>query len=218
VVRLWDVDNTGASSELAQMHEAVAEQTRRQISRPELTSLPEITSWRRAYSAFGAKTTKYKPTLEAMLLRLLQGKPFPSISKLVDAYLIVQTQHLLPIGGYDRSRLRGDIRLRRSPGDELFTPLGADQPELTREHELVYADQARILTRNWNYRDSEETKIDMQSTDVLLCMEAVAEEVPTSRVEAAVEDLARLALQFCGGRAAGVVCDVAAGDRRITAR
>jgi DNA/RNA-binding domain of Phe-tRNA-synthetase-like protein len=128
-----------------------------------LGQLPEIEAWRQAYRTFGVKPRDSRPTAEAFLRRLIKGADFPTISKAVDAYLLVETDYYLPVGGYDLDTITGDIRLRFSGGDEPFIPLGAKLDENTKPGEVVYADDRRILTRKWNYRDCDHCKITDQS-------------------------------------------------------
>lgn len=79
------------------------------------------------------------------------------------------SKHLLPHGGFDVSALSGDtIKLVLSDEIYPFQPLGVredDQEhyEMTKPGEVVYQDVSKasttVLTRYFNHRDSERTKI-----------------------------------------------------------
>jgi DNA/RNA-binding domain of Phe-tRNA-synthetase-like protein len=162
------IDNEGTNSELQQLKHAAAVRMFNEFDNDRLGQLPEIEAWRQAYRTFGVKPRDSRPTAEAFLRRLIKGADFPTISKAVDAYLLVETDYYLPVGGYDLDTITGDIRLRFSGGDEPFIPLGAKLDENTKPGEVVYADDRRILTRKWNYRDCDHCKITDQS-QILPC-------------------------------------------------
>ena len=70
---------------------------------------PNIFGWREIYRKFGVKAKKHKPTAEALLKRVLAGEDFPIVNTAVNAYLAVELLYYLPIGGYDLSKIEGDV-------------------------------------------------------------------------------------------------------------
>lgn len=165
----------------------------------DLQSHPNIAAWREAYSSFGVKPKKHKPTAEALLRRVLKGDEFPRINDAVDAYLAVELLHYIPIGGYDLSRVRGDIRLKISQGGEEFHPIGGGETELTEQGEVVYCDSASVLTRRWNYRDADHAKITENSTKILLATEAVYPTISADDLRGTVDKICEYAELACGG-------------------
>jgi DNA/RNA-binding domain of Phe-tRNA-synthetase-like protein len=59
---------------------------------------------RRLYRALGIDPTSTRPSSEALLRRVLQGKPFPAVNSAVDVCNLCSTSFLLPIGLYDAAR------------------------------------------------------------------------------------------------------------------
>lgn len=172
-----------------------------------VTRHPFIASWREMYRSFGTRPGDYRPSAEALLRRALKGRGLPSINSAVDAYNIASLRHLVPMGGFDLDRVRGAIRLRLSGGGESFRPLGRSGPEETYEGEPVYADDARVLTRRWNHRDCDETKITLETVNVAMFVDG-SEDVPAEAVEAAVDDLRSLLKMCCGGEFFTAIADV----------
>ena len=162
------------------------------------TRHPFIASWRQMYRSFGTKPGDYRPSAEALVRRALKTGGLPTINTAVDAYNAVSLRHLIPMGGFDLDHVVGDIRLRFSAGGEEFTPLGSDKTELTYVGEVVYADDERILTRRWNYRDCDVTKITEGTRNAVLFADG-PEGVPRSAVEDALHDLEGLLRDVCGG-------------------
>jgi DNA/RNA-binding domain of Phe-tRNA-synthetase-like protein len=149
---------------------------------------PNIMAWREAYQKFGVKAKKHNPTHETLTRRLLKGERWPSINHIVDIYLTNQTVHLVPHGGYDIASLSGDICLTISPGEEVFEPIGGGN-ESTNSGEIVYKDSARVLTRRWNYRDCNTTKITETTTKFILMLESPSPEITGDSIKEATRDL-----------------------------
>jgi DNA/RNA-binding domain of Phe-tRNA-synthetase-like protein len=85
---------------------------------------------RRLYRAFGIDPTSTRPSSEALLRRILQGKPFPSVNAAVDVANLCAVAFLLPIGLYDASAIRGVVRLRRGAPGESYAGIRKDTVNL----------------------------------------------------------------------------------------
>jgi DNA/RNA-binding domain of Phe-tRNA-synthetase-like protein len=164
-----------------------------------LAGFVNIAAWRETYRRFGASPNKYKPTAEAFLKRILKGNAFPNINTSVDAYLAVELLTMLPIGGYDLDKITGDIVLRVSQGNESFHPIGGGDPETTTPGEIIYCDDRLVLTRNWNYRDSDITKITEDTTNIFLAVEAALGDINTEDVALTVDKIVEYETRYCGG-------------------
>ena len=83
-----------------------------------------IKIWRDVYRSLGVNPKKKVPTAEALLSRVIKSRFVPRISPAVDSYLMAETLHALPIGGYDLEKVDGDIVLRLSNNQEKFIGIG----------------------------------------------------------------------------------------------
>jgi len=154
-----------------------------------LVAHPKVAEWRNAYRRFGTNVRSHRPTHEALARRLLRDARWPGrINPIVDVYLTNQLTHLLPHGGYDLDQIAGALRLAVSPGGEPFEPLGGGL-ETTQERELVYRDDSRVLTRRWNFRDCDFTKVTATTTRFVLMLESAGTLIPDVEIEAATVDL-----------------------------
>ncbi len=193
------IDNSGTDPQLEDAKKKAAQKFREEWSYERLTERPEIQAWREAYRQFGVKYKSSRPTAEAFLRRLIKDEAFPTISKAVDSYLLTETEYFLPVGGYDLDTLSGDIVLRVSTGNEPFIPIGGADTEVTREGEVIYSDNMRVLTRKWNFRDCDHCKITTDSTNIVLVSEAPFESVPIEHLSASIDHMARTIGEYCGG-------------------
>lgn len=164
----------------------------------ELVNHPNIIAWRNTYKSFGIKPKKCMPTAESIIRRVIKNKMLPQISVAVDAYILVELQYFLPIGGYDLDSIDGDIQLRLSSGNEDFIPLGGGN-EKTIPDEVIYSDDSRVLTIHWNYLDSDETKITLSTKNFVLFIEATDETIDMNDLLKATESLKKILQQFCPG-------------------
>jgi DNA/RNA-binding domain of Phe-tRNA-synthetase-like protein len=162
------------------------------------TKHPHIASWRQLYRSFGTKAGDYRPSAEALVRRSIKTGKLPRINNAVDLYNIVSVQYIIPMGGFDLDTIDGDIYLRFSEGRETFIPLGPGDPEKTYDGEVVYADDSRILTRRWNFRDADDTKITEKTSNLVMFLDATPE-IPEEKIKSALSELETLYKRYCEG-------------------
>jgi len=81
---------------------------------------------RRLYRGFGIDPTSTRPSSEALLRRVLQGKAFPAVNSAVDVCNLCSASFLLPIGLYDAAKIRGAVTLRRGKPGESYPGIRKD--------------------------------------------------------------------------------------------
>jgi DNA/RNA-binding domain of Phe-tRNA-synthetase-like protein len=131
-----------------------------------------IAAWRRAYSQFGSKPSRYPCSVEALLKRSL-GEELPSINALVDLYNAISIEHVLPVGGEDFDRLNGDLVLRLAHGDELFDGSGGE-PDTIPAGEPLWADDTGVTCRRWNWRQAPRTALSERTRNAFFVLDALA--------------------------------------------
>ena len=92
---------------------------------------------RRLYRAFGIDPTSTRPSSEALLRRILQGKPFPSVNSAVEVCNLCSTSFLLPIGLYDAAKISGDVTLRSGEPGESYPGIRKDSVNVAGRPVLV---------------------------------------------------------------------------------
>ncbi len=192
------LDNKILNGDLLRLQKEALTAAQAQIGDQPATKHPHISSWRELYRSFGSKPSDYRPSAEALIRRALKTGKLPRINNAVDLYNVVSVKHVIPMGGFDTDNVEGDIYLRKSDGGEKFLPLGASEHVKTYPGEVVYADDARILTRRWNYRDADETKITEDTTNLVMFIDA-SPSIGVGKVESALNELINLLKEACGG-------------------
>lgn len=93
-------------------------------------SISGLSEARDLYRSFGIDPTRTRPSSEALLRRVLQGKTLPRILNGVDLCNLCALRFLLPIGLYDAETIRGGVTLRRGRPGESYPGIGKDEVHL----------------------------------------------------------------------------------------
>jgi len=92
------------------------------------------------------------------------------------------------------------ITLQHSPGEEPFWGIGRDSPEHTYAGEVIYTNKEKVLTRRWNFRDCDSTKITNNSENIILFIESPDENIITKDdLATALKDMKQNIEKYCGG-------------------
>jgi DNA/RNA-binding domain of Phe-tRNA-synthetase-like protein len=199
VVITHGLTNGDSPEELTLLLRAAEDSVRRELNLEKLAEHPRMASWREAYRSFGAKPSKFRPSIEAMVRRVLRNEQLPSINAIVDIGNVVSLRHLVPAGGHAIDVVETDMELRLANGDELFTPLDSDQIENPLPGEVIFAEGKTVLTRRWTWRQGWHTLVQADSTAVEFNVDGLPP-VPVAEVEAACGEIAELIEKFCGGQ------------------
>jgi len=169
-------DNSKIDDKVLEKIKIVEEQIRKEITKDKLAELEEVSTWRAAYSSFGAKPKKYKSSIEALLRRILEKESLPSINNLVNIYNLISIKYKLPLGADDLSLIDSDISLTFSNGEESFKAINSDETKNPTKGEIVYKMNNDILCRRWNWRESDLTKITKKTTKAIIYVESLLQD------------------------------------------
>lgn len=173
----------------------------------ELSAIPGVAAWRKAYRAFGIKRTSYRSAVERLVKNVLAGRSLPAINGFVDAYNTVSLTHVLCLGADDLDHVVGDLAFRVARPGDSFVDMGAEDGEdpndPPKEGEVVYADSEKVLCRRWNWRQDARSVITPATRRAVVTVQSNG----VGDLEGAVEDLVALIGRFCGGRSTVAVAD-----------
>lgn len=199
------LDNHTPRPELVAALRRAERSARGRLASASLAEHERIAPWREAYRSFGAKPSKFRSSLEALLRRVLAGEEVPSINPLVDLYNRVSLDHLLPAGGEDLGAVVGTVRLRFAGEDEPAVELlGDPEPKPPEPGEVIYADELGAICRRWNWREAVRTRLTADTRDALLVLEALPPAGP-AELNAALADLTASIEAHLGGVASRTV-------------
>jgi lysyl-tRNA synthetase class 2 len=197
VVLTGVVNLEGPIDEVARMLKKTQEALR---ERTDLDNHPNVAAWRAAYSAFGARPSKYPSSIEAMVKRVRKGGELPYINTLAALCNIVSLKSIVTVGGHDVGVCAEPLWLGFAQGDETFTPFGTTEVEQPEPGEVVYLSGKTVLCRRWTWRQAEFTKLTRQTTHVAINVDGLPP-VTHAEVNMIGEELATLARMYCGAKA-----------------
>lgn len=137
---------------------------------------PNLAIWRKIYEEdFGISPKTYRSSVEALLRRVVTGKEMWKISSIVDLYNCISILSLLPMGAYDLKKIANQITVRFAHEGESFHGLGERQAIQAKTHQVVYADDQRLICWLWNHKDSAATCLDENSECVVFFIDGFDE-------------------------------------------
>ncbi|MDA4130872.1 MAG: phenylalanine--tRNA ligase beta subunit-related protein [Thaumarchaeota archaeon] len=149
----------------------------------------------------GIDPTKTRPASEALTRRIIGGKDLPTINTLVDAYNLASVETSVAIAAFDLGSISGtDLFMRKATMGERFLGIGMKSEMSLTGIEVVIEDLGtNRLIAIYPYRDSDDSKVTLQTREVLLMMCGVPGLPRETLVEA--EKLSReFVTRFCSNQ------------------
>jgi len=179
--------------------EQLFEETREQHDLESLKDVPVLRAYRDFFWKVGIDPTKVRPAAEALMRRILLGKPIPSINNLVDAYNLASIKTCIALAAFDRDMLNGKLLMRPAGRGERFLGIGMQEPRELVGGEIVVADDEKLVAI-YPYRDAEQTKVSNSTENVLLLICGVPG-IGWDTLAGAGEVAMDYVTRFCGGNA-----------------
>lgn len=125
----------------------------------------------RAYRDFfwsiGIDPTKERPSSEALIRRILNGKNVPRINCAVDAMNAVSIETLITFGLLDLDKLKSPLTLREAKLGEKMIVIGGREITIPRGFPII-KDAKGIIVSATIYRDGEIAKITANTKNMIL--------------------------------------------------
>ena len=167
------ITNAPTSQELRERYDEEQQAVLRRIGNTPLSQIPSLAAWRNAFRGFGVDPTQYRSAAEALLRRLTKKGDIPSINTLVDIGNLVSIRYALPVAVFDMRMLHSPITVHVADGTERYTTLGQDEVEHPEVGEVVFTDATGlVIARRWCWRQSGQSAAQLDTTQVLITVEA----------------------------------------------
>ncbi|MBI2138094.1 hypothetical protein HYU13_00760 [Candidatus Woesearchaeota archaeon] len=207
VVACRNLDNVGVQEEIQNGLRAQEQRILGNFSAETLSQHLKIDAWRKAYAAFGGKPKENRSSVESLYRLALKGIHLRHINKLVDIYNFISLKHMVPAGGEDVDKIKGDAVLTFAGPDEAEVLLLGDKvPRKPHAGEVIYKDNISAICRRWNWREADRTKFTEETKNCFLVLEGLPP-VLRKEIEAAVSELKELVQKFCGGEVSCKILD-----------
>lgn len=194
-----NLKNSDHNENVLAMLRQVESEIRKDPALDDIYNYPYIANWREAHIAFGSNPKKYRASIDALLRRVKNGNRIPFINTLVALFNYTSLKYRIPCGGDDLDKISGNPCLKFSDGTEKYTPFNSqNEIEHPVKGEVIYADDEKVMCRKWNWRQGDQTKITLETKNVLINVDGLAP-VPRSTIIEATETLANIIKEQCSG-------------------
>jgi DNA/RNA-binding domain of Phe-tRNA-synthetase-like protein len=150
--------------------ELLSQHRAREFSLDRLSENEQIAAVRALQKSFGFDPTRYRPSSESLLRRVLKGQRLYQINTAVDVNNLCSLEFLLPMCSYDLRNVKGQVRVRIGKAGEGYPGIG--RQVFQAENKVVIADESGIMGSTVS--DSERTKVTTETIDILLAIYAPA--------------------------------------------
>jgi DNA/RNA-binding domain of Phe-tRNA-synthetase-like protein len=161
--------------------------------------IPGVAETRAMFHRLDIDPTKTRPSSEALLRRVLQGKGLPHVNAVVDACNLCSLEHQLPLGLYDRDLVRGSVRVRVGREGEGYG--GIRKQWVNLQGRLLLADDEGPFGAPTS--DSRRTSVTPATRNLLVVVFSPPERAG-GHLSAALEHLADLLTRHCGASVTAV--------------
>jgi DNA/RNA-binding domain of Phe-tRNA-synthetase-like protein len=186
-----------ASENLARLMDEVCARKLREFTVETLAEAEATRAVRAMFRAWDMDPSKYRPSSEALLRRVVQGKGLYRVSNVVDIGNLVSIESGWPLGCYDRNRIRPPIVFRHGTSGERYPGIGKRTWHL--EGRPVLADSDGPFGSPIS--DSTRSMITESAQDVLIVIYVPAG-APDASIEVAMARLKLCLSEFAGAASA----------------
>jgi DNA/RNA-binding domain of Phe-tRNA-synthetase-like protein len=169
ILVVTDVDNKQVSTLDSDIME-IAQNIKRDV----VLENPRISAWREAFAAVGIKARDFRPSIDALVRRIHNDKPLGSISPIVDVGTVVSLHFVLPAGAHPILSDTTNVDLTIATGEEVEISDGTHPNEQIPAGEPILLDNERVATRRWVWRQTSLSRIDENTRDFYLNIDALA--------------------------------------------
>ena len=159
---------------------------------------PVVRSVKGLFRSLGVDPSRYRPSAEALLRRVVKGQKLTPINAIVDINNLYSLRSRLPFGCYDRALIVDDVHARLGRPGERYAGIGRD---IDASGKLVVADGEGPFGSPT--ADSARTKITLATGEVLVLAYAPSA-LADAEIRSALDEFATLARRHAGARCASV--------------
>lgn len=192
-----DVSNSASQNLLWSEIQEAAMHFKSTVTIDQVNKIPAIAATRKVYKALGKDPNRYRPSAEALCRRVLRDMELYRINTLVDLINLISIKTGYSIGGFDASKIQGDVVLGVGQEGEDFEAIG--RGPLNIEGLPVYRDAIGGIGTPTS--DNERTKISDNTNRLFMIINAYS---GSEGLAEAVEYTVGLLEKYCGTKVVDV--------------
>lgn len=161
--------------------------------------IPGVAETRSLFHQLDLDPTKTRPSSEALLRRVLQGKGLPRVLPAVDVCNLCSLEDQMPLGLYDRDRVRGALQVRLGQAGEGYA--GIRKQRVALAGRLLIADEEGPFGAPTS--DSAHTAVGPETRNLLAVLYSPVQRAGR-QLSVALERLAGGLTRWCGAEVVAV--------------
>ncbi|MBK8165874.1 MAG: hypothetical protein IPK64_07910 [bacterium] len=185
----------GNGEDLATLMARTADELRGRYAGAPPSTIEGLAEARALYRSFGMEPSRHRPSSEALLRRVLQGRDLYRLGCVVDACNLASLSFLLPIGLYDLACVQGDIALTVGAAGDAYA--GIRKEDVNVGGRLALYDRAGPFGSPTS--DSARTRVTDATADLLAVIMATGT-LPAPQMEGRLDLLAGLLVRHSGAQ------------------
>jgi DNA/RNA-binding domain of Phe-tRNA-synthetase-like protein len=197
IIRVKGVSVRGEDARLEDFKAEIIKRVKDRWTLDQLREHPTFRAYRDFFWRVGVDPTKTRPAAEALIRRLLHGRPLPKVNTLVDSYNIASVDTAVALAAFDEDELIGELLLREAKTDEKLLGIGMEKPITLKGGEVLVTDAEKIIAI-YPYRDADACKISNDTTRVTLLVCGVPN-IKDETLDYASYIVVKYVTMFCGG-------------------
>jgi DNA/RNA-binding domain of Phe-tRNA-synthetase-like protein len=156
--------------------------------------IPGVAETRALFHQLDIDPTKHRPSSEALLRRVLQGKGLPAVNAAVDVCNLCSLEYQMPLGLYDREMVHGTVQVRVGRDGEGYPGIRKQRVNLSGR--LLLADDGGPFGAPTS--DSTRTAVGPEAKQLLVVLFCPIERAG-QHLSTALEHIADLITRYCRG-------------------
>jgi DNA/RNA-binding domain of Phe-tRNA-synthetase-like protein len=188
-----EVNVQPSARELLDYMDQIVKEVKASLNIDQVSRVKVIAETKDAYRKLGKDPSRYRPSAEALIRRVVQGKGLYRVNNIVDALNIISVKHGFSIGGYDRNNINWPVELGIGLAGEPYTAIG--RGELNIEHMPVLRDESGAFGSPTS--DSQRT---MVKNNTHAFMMVFFDFQPSGELDKVMKDAVDILREFCGAK------------------
>ena len=180
-------------------HEGLDKKARETIKTTDLDAVEKgdvIKGYLELYDALGVKRDKH--AVKNLVEIAKESGKLPTINTVVDSYNLVSIKRGLIVGAHDLDNVSGNVRIKITDGNELYIPLGKEEPLEIPKGEYAFVDDKVVLCR-MDVKQGEHTKVTNFTKNVFLYVQG-NKYTSQKELDSALEEICSNITKYCGGK------------------
>ena len=185
---------TESSDALLGIFDETVNEVRQRFAESPINEHPVAGGVRRMFKSVGIDPSRYRPSGESLVRRVLKDHALNHINSIVDINNICSMESLFPLGVYDREKISGDVSIRLGTRDDVYYGI---ERSINIEAKLVSADDKGAFGSP--IADSDRTKVAEKTQEVLVLLYA-PESTDAAAIHSTLNRFAFLAGEHAGAK------------------